>query len=91
MVPGFGIETAKDLLEKLEQDIADFRSSKCLSERHALNAVWTAYHMHEWVWGGLLKRDYAVQQALGLSPSSGTRVEKCDFVTYLKKNFRAYS
>jgi hypothetical protein len=88
-LPGFGIETARDLLEKLEQEIADSRASNCLSERHALNAVWTAYHMHEWVWGDLLKSDRTIQQALGLSPSRA-RAKKGDFLTYLDKTFPAF-
>jgi hypothetical protein len=83
------METATDLLEKLEQEITDFRSSKCLSQRHALNAVWTAYHMHEWVWGDLLKSDRATQQGLGLCPS-GTRASKEDFIAYLDTNCPAF-
>jgi hypothetical protein len=35
VVPGFGIETAKDLLEKLEQDIAD-ETEECLQGRGAV-------------------------------------------------------
>ena len=60
-----------------------------MSERHALNAVWTAYHIHEWVWGGLLNGNYALQQALGLC-LSGTRASKEDFLTYLEINCPAF-
>ena len=88
-MPGFGIETARGLLEKLEQDTADFHNSNNLSERHALNAVWTAYHMHEWVWGDLLKSNFPIQQALGLF-KSGTRPDRDDFRDYLVRTFPAF-
>jgi hypothetical protein len=47
----FGVTTAKEFLEKLHEEQADFVASHCLSTRHALNAIITAYHLHEWVWG----------------------------------------
>jgi hypothetical protein len=47
----FGITTAKEFLDKLHAEQADFEASHYLSARHALNAIITAYHMHEWVWG----------------------------------------
>ena len=48
-----------------------------------------AYHIHEWVWGGLLNGNYALQQALGLC-LSGTRASKEDFLTYLEINCPAF-
>jgi hypothetical protein len=53
----FGITTAKQFLEKLHKEQNDFIRSLCLSARHALNAIITAYHLHEWVWGECEKRD----------------------------------
>ena len=88
-MPGFGIESPRDLLRKLEQEMEDFEASSHLSERHALNAVWTAYHIYEWVWGDLLKGNYALQQGLGLCPS-GTTASKEDFLAYLDSNCPAF-
>jgi hypothetical protein len=54
----FEIANAKQFLEKLHEEQKDFVASDCLSGRHALNAIITAYHLHEWVWGEWLqKRD----------------------------------
>lgn len=46
----FGITTARDFLNKLIEDQRDFEASHCQSARHAINAIMTAYHLHEWVW-----------------------------------------
>jgi hypothetical protein len=43
----FGITTAREFLEKLHQEHHDFAGSRFLSARHALNAIITAYHLHE--------------------------------------------
>jgi len=51
----FGITTARDFLNKLVEEQRDFEASHCLSARHAINAVMTAYHLHEWVWGEFVK------------------------------------
>jgi hypothetical protein len=46
-------------LAKLIDEQRDFETSHCLSARHAINAVMTAHHLHEWVWGEFveLRRD----------------------------------
>lgn len=62
----FDIGTPSDFLQKLRDEQADFIKSDCLDARHALNAVMTAYHLHEWVWGGFAKRDYTLHRTLGL-------------------------
>ena len=51
----FIITTPAELLQKLLQEQQDFTNENCLSARHALNAVMTAYHLHEWVWGASKK------------------------------------
>lgn len=61
----FDIQTAKDFLQKLLDDHADFKKQPD-SARLALNCALTAYHMHEWVWGDWLKTDYEVWRVLGI-------------------------
>ena len=51
----FNITSAKGFLDKLHEEQNDFAASHCLSARHALNAIITGYHLHEWVWGECLK------------------------------------
>ena len=65
----FAIKTATDFLHKLRDEQADFVARDCLSERHALNAVMTAYHLHEWVWGDFAKRRSDLYRAWRLSPA----------------------
>jgi hypothetical protein len=52
----FGLNTSADFLQKLREERADFVHSKCLSSRHAVNAVMTAYHLCEWVLAELANR-----------------------------------
>ena len=52
----FGLNTAADLLQKLRHERADFIQSNCIDQRHALNAVMTAYHLCEWVFPELSGR-----------------------------------
>lgn len=54
-MPVFEIRTAEAFLAKLREEESDFADSAHLSERHALNAILTAYHLHEWVWAELVK------------------------------------
>ncbi|HKN10431.1 MAG TPA: hypothetical protein VJ376_13240 [Pseudomonadota bacterium] len=61
----FDIITSRDFLAKLEADFADYAKEPG-SGRLALNCAMTAYHMHEWVWGDWLKKDYGVWKALGI-------------------------
>jgi hypothetical protein len=62
----FDIRTPRDFLQKLRDEHADFIKSDCLDARHALNAVMTAYHLHEWVWGGFAKKAYILHRSWGL-------------------------
>jgi hypothetical protein len=80
----FNITTPAALLQKLLQEQQDFTRENCLSARHALNAVMTAYHLHEWVWGAFLKQRPDVQVSLRLPRDKG-RVTKDSFLAWLKK------
>ena len=59
----FDINTSRDLLNKLEADFEDLKADP-MSARHALNAVVTAYHLHEWVWGEWLGTDFVTWKAI---------------------------
>src|SRR5882724_9941356 len=80
----FDIRTPRDFLKKLRDEQNDFVKSHCLSARHALNAVMTAYHLHEWVWGAFLKQRHDVQASLQLPRENGP-VTIRDFLAWLKK------
>jgi hypothetical protein len=79
----FNITNARSFLEKLHEEKDDFVASHCLSARHALNAIITAYHLHEWVWGECLK------ERPGLIDEWGLQKRKCpkDFANYLADTF----
>ena len=62
----FSIETPKDFLEKLKQEYQEYADSP-LSSRHALNLAMTGFHMIEWIWGGELKKNIALKNALGIN------------------------
>src|SRR5262245_40879910 len=63
----FGITNAKQSLAKLHEEQTDFVTSHCLSERHALNATITAYHLHEWVWGEWLQKREDLRKEWGVN------------------------
>ena len=71
----FGIETPTDLLDKLIEEYWDFARSHCLSARHAINATMTAYHLHEWVWGGFVKGRPDLHSTWQLSPGERSGCE----------------
>ena len=48
-VPSFNLRTPLDLFGKLIAEHDDLERSHWLDARHAINALWTAYHMYEWV------------------------------------------
>jgi hypothetical protein len=75
----FGATTAKEFLDKLHEEQADFIASHCLSTRHALNAIITAYHLHEWVWGECRANRPELIKKWGLAPKRGAD----EFLAYL--------
>jgi hypothetical protein len=79
----FGIESPSALLDKLIEEQRDFRNEHCLSARHAINAIMTAYHLHEWVWGAFLKKRHDLHSTLQLSP--GRKAECHDFRKWLER------
>jgi hypothetical protein len=79
----FDITTPATLLQKLLQEQDDFTKEHCLSARHALNAVMTAYHLHEWVWWAFLDQRLDVQVNLQLPADKKGRTSICSFRDWL--------
>jgi hypothetical protein len=69
----FGITNAKQFLDKLHEEQKDFVASRCLSVRHALNAIITAYHLHEWVWGEWLQKRHDLRKQWGVNSADDFR------------------
>jgi hypothetical protein len=61
----FDMVTSHDFYAMLVQDFNDFMNEQC-SARRALHCAVTAYHLHEWVWGDWLSKDYGTWKALGI-------------------------
>jgi hypothetical protein len=79
----FDITTSRDFLEKLEADFDDFMKEPH-SARLALNCAITAYHLHEWVWGDWLKRNYEIQKSLGIEGKTNKQ-RKASFLAWIDK------
>ena len=45
----------------------------------------TAYHLHEWIWGQRIKKDFNVQSDLGLPALAGGKPKIDHFLQYLSK------
>ena len=80
----FDINTAEDFLEKLLAEHRDFKND-LLSARHAINACMTAYHLHEWVWGERIAKNYDLQGILKLATLANGKPEKKHFFLFLSK------
>ena len=76
----FDITSASAFLAKFQEEQSDFHASHCLSARHALNAIITAYHLHEWVWGECRDRAELVKK-WGLKANGDAK----DFEVYLSR------
>lgn len=52
----FDIRNSRDMLEKLRWECDQLRRTAADREalvHHALNAAWTAWHIHDWVWAAV--------------------------------------
>jgi hypothetical protein len=73
--------SAADFLLKLKHERADFIHSKCMDARHAINAVMTGYHLHEWVFRELSARQPSFSHKshkafrASLAPTAGSLLE----------------
>ena len=48
----FDRTSAEDVIEKLRRDVAriDSTTERALARDHIVNAFWTAWHVHHWLW-----------------------------------------
>jgi hypothetical protein len=79
----FGITSPTALFHKLREEQADFERVDCLSSRHAINAIMTAYHLHEWVWGDFVKKRLDLHAAWQLVPAG--KAKYAHFKSWLQK------
>src|SRR4051794_817666 len=84
----FGITTARGFLNKLIEDQLDFEASHCQAARHAINAVMTAYHLREWVWGDFAKHRPDLHTSWGLQGFPAKK-EVDKFLSFLEQQCRA--
>lgn len=75
----FSITTAREYREKTESDLAALQSAIDNSS-FAINAVTSAYHLHEWLWADVLK------SRCPINIKGVTITNKADFVNWLDSN-----
>jgi hypothetical protein len=75
----FEIRTAEQYLIKFIEDYKDFKINP-ESSRHAINAVMTGYHLHEWVWGNKVQNNLSLMRKFGLEVK-----EIDDFKSWIKE------
>lgn len=72
----FDVTTAQDMLEKLRREIeriGDAAERESIGD-HVINAFWTAWHLHEWVWVAMCSdpdKRSRVLKSLGISSADG--------------------
>jgi hypothetical protein len=61
----FDISNSQDFYVMLKQDFHEFSENQ-QSSRRAIHCVIGAYHLHEWIWGDWLGKDFLTWKALGI-------------------------
>lgn len=61
----FDLESSANFFAKLKTERA-LLGDNPTSSRHAVNTAMTAWHLWEWVWGGAVKKNWAVRRRLGV-------------------------
>jgi hypothetical protein len=59
----FDLTTAEHMLAKLRLEVEAFKADE--TARHAVNAMWTGYHLIEWSWNDRLRNDAHLQERVG--------------------------
>ena len=75
----FAITNAKEFREKVEEDLDELAKDIANSSR-AMNATISTYHLHEWLWGHVLKPKKPVTLGASIIRS------KDEFVSWLDHN-----
>jgi hypothetical protein len=66
----FDVTTPEDFYAMLVEDFDEFMADPH-STRRALHCAVLAYHLHEWIWGGWLKRDDELRDKLNIRDFNG--------------------
>ena len=69
----FDLTTAAHMLEKLRLEVAAYKAD--VNARHAINAIWTGYHMLEWIWKQRLESNATAQAHVGVCDSGALRTK----------------
>lgn len=69
----FDLTTAEQMLSKLRYEVESFKADE--TARHAMNALWTGYHLLEWTWNERLKGDSALQRRIGVNSEGDLRAK----------------
>ena len=75
----FAITNAREFREKVEEDLDELAKDIANSSR-AMNAAISTYHLHEWLWGHVLKPKKPVKLGTSIINS------KAEFVSWLDHN-----
>lgn len=60
----FDLTTSEQMLDKLRLEVAAYKADE--TARHAMNALWTGYHLREWVWEERLENDASRRAQVGV-------------------------
>ena len=69
----FDLTTADHMLAKLRFEVEAFKADE--TARHAVNAIWTGYHMIEWIWNERLSADVVLQRRVGVHTEDDLRAK----------------
>jgi hypothetical protein len=61
----FDISNSQDFYVVVKQDFDEFSENQ-QSSRRAIHCVISAYHLHEWIWGDWLGKDFLTWKVLGI-------------------------
>jgi hypothetical protein len=60
----FDLTSAEQMLAKLRDEVAAYKADE--TARHAVNAIWTGYHLVEWIWKDRLRSDAALRARIAV-------------------------
>jgi len=69
----FDLTTAEQMLAKFRLEVDTFKGEE--SSRNAMNAIWTGYHLLEWIWNERLHGDNARQALASVRSEADLRAK----------------